>query len=117
MEKTIFGGISLPAYRLAEKAEAYIPHDPKLAELFSKCSLNMNIKTEPPGAKIYMKEYKAPDSEWKYLGVSPLEKIRVPIGIFRWKMEKEGYETVLAASSTWDMAISGNMMSSFHTIS
>jgi serine/threonine protein kinase len=93
------------AYRLAEKAEGYIPHDPKLAELFSKCSLNINIKTEPSGAKINMKEYKAPDSEWKYLGVSPREKIRLPIGIFRWKMEKEGYETVLAASSTWDVDI------------
>ena len=94
-----------PAYGLAEKAEAYIPHDSKLAELFSKCSLNINIKTEPPSARIYMKEYKTPDSEWKYLGVSPLEKIRLPVGIFRWKMEKEGYETVLAASSTWDIDI------------
>jgi hypothetical protein len=46
-----------------------------------------------------MKEYKTPDSEWKYVGVSPLEKIRVPITIFRWKLEKEGYETVLAAST------------------
>jgi dienelactone hydrolase len=93
------------AYSLAEKAEEYIPRDPKLAELFSKCSLNINIKTEPAGAKIYMKEYKAPDSEWKYLGVSPIEKIRVPVGIFRWKMEKEGYETALAASSTWDIDV------------
>ena len=91
------------AYSLAGEAEEYIPHDPKLAELFSKCSLKINIKTEPPGAKIYMKEYKAPDSEWKYLGVSPIEKIRVPVGIFRWKMEKDGYETVMAASSTWDI--------------
>ena len=93
------------AYGLAEKAEAYIPHDPKLADLLSKCSLNVNIKTEPPAAKIYMREYKSPDSEWKYLGVSPLENIRVPIGIFRWKMEKEGYETVLAASSTSDIGV------------
>lgn len=93
------------AYALAEKAEQYIPHDRKLAELFSKCSLNINIKTQPPGARIYMKEYKAPESEWKYLGVSPLEKIRVPVGIFRWKMEKESYETVLAASSTWGIDI------------
>jgi tRNA A-37 threonylcarbamoyl transferase component Bud32/dienelactone hydrolase len=92
-------------YALAEKAEAYIPRDTKLTELFSKCSLKINIKTQPPGAKIYMKEYKAPDSEWKYLGVSPLQKIRLPIGIFRWKMEKEGYETVLAAASTWDVNI------------
>jgi len=93
------------AYRLAEKAEKYIPNDPKLSELLSKCSLNINIKIEPPGAKIYMKEYKAPGSEWEYLGVSPIENIRLPIGIFRWKIEKEGYETVMAASSTFDVDI------------
>ncbi|MEE9152151.1 MAG: SUMF1/EgtB/PvdO family nonheme iron enzyme, partial [Thermoplasmata archaeon] len=92
-------------YRLAEEAEKYIPRDPKLAELFSKCSLNINIKTEPPGAKIYMKEYKAPDREWEYLGVSPIEDIRLPIGILRWKIEKEGYETVMAVSSTWDIVM------------
>jgi len=93
------------AYRLGEKVEKYIPNDPKLAELFSKCSLNINIKTEPPGADIYMKEYKAPGIEWEYLGVSPIEAIRLPVGIFRWKIEKEGYEAVLAASSSWDIAI------------
>jgi len=92
-------------YKLAEKAEKYIGNDPKLSELFSKCSRNINIKTEPPGANIYMKAYKAPESEWNYLGVSPLKNIRLPIGIFRWKMEKEGYETVMAASSTWDIGL------------
>ena len=94
------------AYKLAVQGEAFIPHDPTLTELFSKCSLRINITTEPPGSRIYFKEYKDPDGEWKYLGISPLENIRVPIGIFRWKMEKEGYETVLAASSTYDFAIS-----------
>jgi len=92
-------------YKLAEKAEKFIGNDPKLSELFSKCSKHINIKTEPPGAKIYMKEYKAPDSEWNYLGVSPLENIRLPFGILRWKIEKEGYETVMAASSTWDAGL------------
>jgi len=88
-------------YRLAEKAEAIIPRDPKLAELFSKCSVGVDIKIEPPGANIYIKDYDKPESEWEYLGVSPLEKARLPIGIFRWKFEKEGYESVLAAASTW----------------
>jgi serine/threonine protein kinase/dienelactone hydrolase len=96
---------STDAYRLAEKAEKYIPNDPKLVEFFSNSSLNINIKTEPPDANIYRKEYNAPDSEWEYLGISPIENIRLPIGIFRWKIEKEGYETVLAASSSWNITI------------
>lgn len=91
----------LPVYHLAEKIEAVIPHHPKLARVFAKCALIGNIRTDPPGARIYMKEYKAPESEWEYLGVSPLEKIRLPVGVFRWKMEKEGYETVLAAAATY----------------
>jgi len=93
----------VPPYRLAEKAETVIPRDPKLAELFSKCSLNIDVKTDPPGARVYMKEYVTPDAEWSYLGLTSLEKIRLPIGIFRWKFEKEGYETVLAAASTWNI--------------
>jgi len=92
----------IEVYKLAEKAEKYIANDPKLSEFLSKYSMKILIKTEPPGAKIYRKEYKAPDSEWEYLGVSPIENIRVPIGFFRWKMEKEGYETVMAVSSTFD---------------
>ena len=91
----------VPAFKLAEKAEAYIPHDPKLAALLSKCSLKIDIITEPPGARVYFKEYAHPGREWEYLGISPLKKTRVPIGVFRWKFEKEGCETVMAADSTW----------------
>ena len=100
----------VPPYRLAEQAEAIIPRDAKLAEIFSQCSLNIDIKTEPSGASIYMKEYTDPDSEWLYLGITPIKKIRVPMGIFRWKIEKEDYETVLAASSSWTSP--SHMMSS-----
>ena len=94
----------VPPYRLAEKAEAIIPGDGKLAALFAQCSFKVDITTEPPGARVSMKEYSAPDSEWTYLGVTPIQQIRLPIGIFRWKFEKEGYETVLAAATTWASA-------------
>jgi hypothetical protein len=88
----------VPAYDLAVKAEAVLGNDPKLAELFSKCAVRIDIRTDPPGARVSMKEYASPASEWTYLGATPIEKVRVPIGIFRWKLEKEGYESVLAAS-------------------
>ena len=95
------------AYKLAEKAEKYIPDDPKLAELLSRCSFKINVKTEPPGANVYLNHYSTPESEWKPLGISPLERIRVPNGIFRWKIEMEGFQTVLAVSSTWNIKIAG----------
>lgn len=91
----------IPPYELAKQAEAIIPGDPKLNALLGQCSLKIDIKTEPPGATVSFKEYATPDAEWTSLGVTPLEQVRVPVGIFRWKLEKEGYETVLAAASTW----------------
>ena len=96
----------VPAYRLAQRAEKYIPRDPTLAELFTRSSLKINVNTEPPGARVFIKEYAAPDSTWELLGVSPLKQIRLPIGVFRWKLEMDGYETVLAAASTWNVDVS-----------
>ena len=82
----------MPPYRLAVQAEAVLGEDPKLAELFSRVSLKIDIRTEPPGASVYMKEYATPDADWTDLGVTPLEKVRVPVGIFRWKFQRTGYE-------------------------
>jgi hypothetical protein len=93
----------VPPYRLAEQVEAVLGDDTELAELIRQCSREIDVLTEPPGANIYMKEYEHPDAEWTFLGVTPLEGVRVPIGMFRWRIEKEGYETVLAAASTWDL--------------
>ncbi len=47
-----------------------------------------------PGADVFMKDYKASDSAWDHLGQSPLEKLRVPAVLFRWKIEKKGFATV-----------------------
>ncbi|RMF70459.1 MAG: serine/threonine protein kinase, partial [Calditrichaeota bacterium] len=98
------------AYNLAVQAEQVIPNDPKLAALISRTSFPISIKTSPPGARVYLKQYSQPESDWQYLGATPIESVRVPIGIFRWKIEKEGYETVLAAASTWDIDIMGKRL-------
>lgn len=91
------------AYEMAMEARKYIPQDPQLADALSKIAVNISIRTEPPGAKVYMRPYSAPEGEWKYLGVSPLDDTQLPVGFFRWKMEKDGYETVFAAVPTFDL--------------
>ncbi len=98
------------AYALALKAERYIPNDPYLSQMFARSSFNIDIETDPPGAGVYMKDYDAPDDDWHYLGDTPIENARVPIGVFRWQMKKEGYQTVLAAASTWDLDLTGKKL-------
>ena len=105
IERLIQGGWVnyLEAYKIATEARKYIPRDAKLAEALSRITVNISIKTEPPGAKIYMRNYKDTDSKWEYLGISPIDNIRLPVGFFRWKMDKEGYETIFAAVPTFEL--------------
>ncbi len=90
-------------YRLAVEAEKIIGEDTILKPLFRKCARYIDIITDPPGAKVYIKEYTRPDTSWSFLGVTPLDSLRVPIGIFRWKFEKEGYDTLFGVASTWGL--------------
>lgn len=91
----------IKAYQLAEQAEKYIPDNKKLKDLLSRCAVNTSIHTSPPGAYTYLKEYNIPEEDWTFIGVTPVENIRLAAGYFRWKMEKEGYETIDALSSTF----------------
>jgi len=91
----------IKAYELAEEAEKYIPDNKNLKELFSRCAVHTSIHTSPLGAKIYLKDYKMPEKDWTFIGVSPVENIRLAAGYFRWKIEKEGYETITALSSAF----------------
>jgi tRNA A-37 threonylcarbamoyl transferase component Bud32/dienelactone hydrolase len=90
-------------FRLAEQAEAVLGDDPRLQALFAQVSLRINVNTVPEGATVSFTEYGTPDSTWTVLGTTPIEQVRVPVGVFRWKVEKPGYATVLAAASSWDI--------------
>ncbi len=89
------------AYNLAKEAELIIPDNEKLQSLINQTSVNININTDPPGAEIFYKVYNQPENDWISLGVTPLESVQMPITAVRWRIEKEGYETVMAASLTY----------------
>jgi eukaryotic-like serine/threonine-protein kinase len=91
---------TVPAYRLGEQAERYLPRDSTLAAMMELISRRIGVRTEPAGARVFMQPYDEPEGEWRVLGLTPLEQVRVPMGLFRWRLEKEGYEPVLAVSPT-----------------
>ncbi len=88
-------------YELAVAAEKYIPLDPPLAKIFENFSTRLNILTDPPGAKVYVKYYHEPEKGWAYLGESPIKNQRMPIAFLRLRMEKAGYEPILQAVVSW----------------
>jgi formylglycine-generating enzyme required for sulfatase activity/dienelactone hydrolase len=85
------------AFTLAEQAERYIPSDPTLADLWNGMSNSITVQTEPSGATVSFKPYDRVDDDWTLLGQTPLEKVRVPLGVFRWRLENTGYETRVVA--------------------
>jgi len=84
-------GKYLAAFLTAQEVEKYIPGDSTLLRLWPEISREYSVVTTPPGADVFFREYSEMDSDWNYLGKSPLEKIRFPMGLYRFKVEKEGF--------------------------
>jgi formylglycine-generating enzyme required for sulfatase activity/dienelactone hydrolase len=109
IEKYVNNGDVASAYILVKKAGKYIPGDPKLGELSALASSKITIITDPPGAEVYIREYADTAGDWEKLGRTPIDSVQVPGSSFwltnmsyRTRIEKPGYEKVLAVMSTTD---------------
>jgi eukaryotic-like serine/threonine-protein kinase len=87
------------AFELARRAERYIAGDPRLEKLWPEMSRLIDIHTAPEGAEIFFHEYGASKASWEHLGQTPIEHAKIPAGFFEWRVTKEGYRPILAASS------------------
>jgi formylglycine-generating enzyme required for sulfatase activity len=74
----------------------------------------VTIDTTPSGAEIRWKNYSTPEAGWQPLGRSPLTKVRVPLGVLRVQVAKEGFETFEGVLIKWtgglhDPAVESNL--------
>lgn len=89
----------LAALQLMRRAERLSPPSPELIRLRERLPpLRISLRTQPPGAYIYILDYAEPDertaSRWELLGRSPLETDRIPAGNYRVRAVKDGFEPV-----------------------
>ena len=82
------------AFSLAAQVEDAIPEDRLLTDLWSRLSWMTTIRSEPAGATVYRRPYASDESDWEVLGVTPLERIRIPLGPSRFRFELEGYRSL-----------------------
>jgi serine/threonine protein kinase/class 3 adenylate cyclase/formylglycine-generating enzyme required for sulfatase activity/cephalosporin-C deacetylase-like acetyl esterase len=82
------------AFELARKAEMYLANDPALTNLIERISNFTSFETTPPGADVYIKEASNLAAPWQVLGKTPIPHLRVARGRYRWRLAKEGYESV-----------------------
>jgi formylglycine-generating enzyme required for sulfatase activity/cephalosporin-C deacetylase-like acetyl esterase len=92
------------AFALANTVDAMVPNDPALQKLWPEISLEISVHSNPESAEIYMKKYRAVDGPWEYVGRSPIEHLKVPFGLLRWKGVKQGFQTVEVLSYSLEKA-------------
>jgi len=91
------------AFELATEASQYIPDDPLLTRLWSLFSRYTKIDSDPTGAEVYAKPYADVESDWRYVGRTPIDGIRFPEGYSRVRLEREGFRTTydLVSNVAW----------------
>ena len=104
-DKAAYFENNIEAFDLAVRAETYIPDDPKLKQFMKFSSGIMSIDTQPSGAKVYRKPFDKPESDWEFIALSPIINRRMPFYLFRWKIEKPGYETLYRVSWSGDLDV------------
>jgi formylglycine-generating enzyme required for sulfatase activity/predicted Ser/Thr protein kinase/dienelactone hydrolase len=80
---------SLDAVRLAREAERHAPAEIARAR---DTWLRLDITTDPEGAQVSLRNYLDLPGRWEPLGVTPLRGYPLPIGLFRLRIAKDGYE-------------------------
>jgi predicted Ser/Thr protein kinase/dienelactone hydrolase len=90
----------LAAFRLLDRAQAILPNDPQLQSFAEDHSELVAVDSDPPGAQVEIQDYSNPKGEWRKLGVTPLNNLRIPRGYFRWKVSKSGAGSILEAPET-----------------
>ncbi len=89
-------GNVIAALQLARETERYVPDEVKRLRRASWAPVS--VKTEPSGADVSFNAYLGADSDWQSLGRSPIEPVRLPFGYYRWRVSKEGFQTVETVS-------------------
>ncbi len=100
------------AYDRAKELQKIIPDEPRLNALIKTSSVKVNVTTTPEGAEVFVKRYNAPRESWQSIGRTPIGSVQLPIAVLRWKVEKEGYETVHAVDTDFDLKDITNMTKS-----
>jgi serine/threonine protein kinase/predicted esterase len=81
------------AFRLGQEVHEVLPDDPRLKALQEQWTAVATLRIEPPGTRVFIRDWDSGVSNWLEIGQAPLENVRLPRGDMRWKLVREGYVT------------------------
>jgi hypothetical protein len=77
------------------KAEAVLPNDPTLKQIYHAGTFETGFSTDPPGAEVWATGYAPDDNDWLRLGTTPFTTKELPAGLYRFRIGKPGIRTIL----------------------
>ena len=94
--RLIEAGKVVAAIQRARETEHYLPEE---VESLRRPWIPVTVTTEPAGAEVFFKDYLGVESNWQSLGRSPIAPTKLPLGYYRWRITKEGFQTIESVSS------------------
>lgn len=90
----------VPAFNILQRAEKDLPGDAHLAQMAKEGTERVTIRSDPAGAEVSIQDYLTPQGPVLRLGTTPLKKVLIPKGYFRWMVEKAGVAKIVVAPET-----------------
>ena len=95
---------NVSAWLISNQIDSFAPFFSTISSEGDEISVDSEINVMQDGVNISWKAYES-ENNWRYLGKSPLGKVRLPKGIIQLKLEKEGYETAFFSISNPTMRL------------
>jgi serine/threonine protein kinase len=76
---------------LVQEARAVIPRDPALEKLWLRATGEVSVASVPSDAVVSVRLYKGDPNAWETLGKTPLQKVRLPLDSYAWRVVKPGF--------------------------
>ena len=89
--RLVDAGEDVKAAALAREARSVLPKDPTLEKLWMRATGEVSIASVPSGADVSMRPYRGDPNAWETLGKTPLQKVRVPLNAYVWRLVKPGF--------------------------
>jgi len=89
--RLVDAGEFVKAAALAQEARAILPDDALLEKLWRQATGEVSISSDPIGAEVSMRPYRGDPNVWKPLGRTPLQKVRVPLDQYVFRIVKVGF--------------------------
>ncbi len=91
------------AFQLAQRAREKFPDDKRVQQAALDVTCAWSVVTDPPGAAVQWKPYEDVDAPWQTLGTTPLERVSLARGFYRWTVTRDGFEPTEGCAGPQDV--------------